>query len=435
MKNLKTLLLGLLLSAAVFAQAPVYQGQGPTRPVDTTTRPIEKQVRKTFSFPSAGVSFSNRFDGARLNDVTQTGPDSFTVTILPENEPINMSPWYAFRVWSKRKKEISVRFSYPESARHRYTPLLSRDGLRWKAAPDTDITEEDKGAADFGPNSRPKSIVLRLKVDPKPLWISAQELNTSKHVYGWMDRLAKRHRLRVETIGKSKEGRPIKMMTVGNRASKNNVLVISRQHPPEVTGYFAMQAFVESLLDRSKLARDFRRDWAVFVVPLVNPDGVDEGHWRHNAGGIDLNRDWTLFNQPEGKVVSDFLNRRRAESGGKFYFGIDFHSTWDDIYYPMDRKFESNMTGLVHQWLDGIKASIPGYNPNIQANARLEPAIVSRNYFLNSHGMEAIVFEIGDNTPREFIKKKGSVGANELMRLLISRKAEQSAAAGAAAGR
>ena len=435
MRNLKTLLLGLLLTAVAFAQAPVYQGQGTTRPVDTTTKPIEKQVRKTFSFPSAGVSFSNQFDGARLNDVEQTGPASFTLKILPENEPINMSPWYAFRVWSRRRKEVSLRFVYPESARHRYTPLMSADGLSWKPVDAANITEEDKGTADFGPNSRPKSIVLKLKVGTRPVWISAQELNTSKHVYGWMNRMAKRYRLRVETIGKSKEGRPIKMMTIGNRASKNNVLVISRQHPPEVTGYFAMQAFVETILERSKLARDFRGDWAIFVVPLMNPDGVDEGHWRHNAGGIDLNRDWTDFNQPEGKVVSDFLKKREAATGGKFYFGIDFHSTWDDIYYPMDKKFESNMTGLVHQWLDSIKAAIPGYSPNIQANERREPAIVSRNYFLNSHGMEAIVFEIGDNTSRDFIKKKGSVGANELMKLLISRRAEQSAAAAAAAGR
>jgi hypothetical protein len=35
--------------------------------------------------------------------------------------------------------------------------------------------------------------------------------------------------------------------------------------------------------------------------------------------------------------------------------------------------------------------------------------------------MEAIVFEIGDNTPRDFIHKKGEVGAIELMKLLTVR--------------
>jgi hypothetical protein len=34
--------------------------------------------------------------------------------------------------------------------------------------------------------------------------------------------------------------------------------------------------------------------------------------------------------------------------------------------------------------------------------------------------MEAIVFEIGDNTPRDFIRRKGEVAAVEMMRLLIA---------------
>jgi len=88
----------------------------------------------------------------------------------------------------------------------------------------------------------------------------------------------------------------------------------------------------------------------------------------------------------------------------------------------MDPKFESNMTGLMAEWLDSLKTGLPGYVPNVRANTRLEPAIVSRNYFLVSHGMEAIVYEIGDNTTRDFIKKKGKVGADEMMRLLIERK-------------
>lgn len=422
MKKLSLLLALLLFPADIFPQQQVFQGQPPVERTDTTTRPIQRQVRMTTSFSGDGISFSNDFDGARMNSVTRTDVNSYTVSIEPENAPINMSPWYAFKVWGSKSAEISVTLVYPEFARHRYSPQVSTNGVKWKPLENNRITDIEPGTGRFGPESRPKSVVLRLRVGRKPLWISAQELNTSKHVFGWMDVRAKKHGIRIEEIGKSAEGRPIKMMAFGNLQSKNNVLIISRQHPPEVTGYFAMQAFVDSMLSSSRIAKEFRRDWAVFVLPLLNPDGVDNGHWRHNAGGIDLNRDWTVFNQPEGKVVSDFINRRKNETGGKFYLGIDFHSTWDDIYYPMDPKFESNMTGLMADWLDSLKAGLPGYTPNIRANARLEPAIVSRNYFLASHGMEAIVYEIGDNTTRDFIKKKSKVGADQMMRLLIGRK-------------
>lgn len=418
----RPLLLFLYLALALFAAPQLQFAQEPAQAVDTTTRPVERQTKQTFSFDADGVSFSNEFDGARLNKVERSGNGQYTVTITPENAPINPSPWYAFKVWSKSKKEISIRLVYPEGSRHRYDPQLSRDGRKWKRLDKAKINEIEKGTGASGPSSLPKSIVMLIDVSRKPLWVSAQELNTSTNVFAWIERTARKKKAAVEDIGRSIEGRPLRMMKFGDLDSKKNILVISRQHPPEVTGYFAMQAFVDELLDGSKLSKQFRREYAIFVIPLMNPDGVDNGHWRHNMGGIDLNRDWTTFNQPEGRQVSEFLKKREAETGGKFYFGIDFHSTWNDIYYPMTPENSGNMPNLVQNWLAAIKKAIPGYEPNIQANNRLRPAIVSRNYFLASHGMEAIVFEIGDNTPRDFIKKKGEVGAKELMKLMIEKE-------------
>lgn len=421
MKKLLSIFLFLALFVSTFAQQTQPVPQPTVQLVDTSSRPIEKQEKRTFSFDADQVYFSNEFDGARLNRIERTAENSYTITISPENAPINMSPWYAFRVWSKKKKEIFVKLIYPEFAKHRYTPQISTDGRKWKPLDAKFITEYEKGTAATGPESRPKSVDLKLKTSKKPLWISAQELQNSSHVFEWMNRLAKKKKFKIEEIGKSTEGRPLRMLKMGNLESKNMILVISRQHPPEVTGYFAMQAFVEKIADKSKISKDFRKDWAVYVVPLMNPDGVDNGHWRHNKGGIDLNRDWHSFNQPETTAVREFLKRRELETGGKFYFGIDFHSTWDDIYYPMTKEFtDTNMPGLMWNWLDAIKKEIPNYEPNIQANNRLEPTQVSRNYFLKAHKMEAIVFEIGDNTPRDFIKKKGEVGAVELMKLMMA---------------
>lgn len=416
-----TLFLVVLAATFGLGQTPRFQGQGPSAQVETVSRQITFQVRRAYEFDEDGVGFSNQFPGARLSRIERTGPLAYTVYIDPENAPINMSPWYAFKIWGKKGKEINVRLTYPDYARHRYDPQISNDGRTWRVLTKDRITEIGRDPADTDPTSRPRSIIMRLRVGKDPIWISAQELQNSWLVNQWIDQIAKKRKLSVSELGKSKEGRAIKLLAIGKRDSQKMILVISRQHPPEVTGYFAMQSFVDTIAGDSQLAKDFRRDWAIYVVPLMNPDGVDQGHWRHNLGGIDLNRDWTLFNQPEGKLVSEFLRQRERETGGKFYFGIDFHSTWDDIYYPMAREMTGNMPGLVFDWLDALKKNIPGYDPNIRPNDRLLPAIVSRNYFLASHGMEAIVFEIGDNTPRDFIRKKGKVGAEQLMRLMMAR--------------
>ena len=72
-------------------------------------------------------------------------------------------------------------------------------------------------------------------------------------------------------------------------------------------------------------------------------------------------------------------------------------------------------------WLEAVKTALPGYEPNIKPNDQLLPTAVSRNYFFIEHGAEALVFEIGDNTPRDFLSKKGSTSANKLMELMLER--------------
>ncbi len=136
------LFLSLLFSGFAQTPKPVFQGQPPVQVVDTSTRPIEKQEKRQFSFDADEVYFSNKFDGARLNKIERIGENSYKITISPENSPINPSPWYAFQVWSKKKKEISVTLAYPEGTRHRYNPQISTDGRKWKTIETASIEEQ-----------------------------------------------------------------------------------------------------------------------------------------------------------------------------------------------------------------------------------------------------------------------------------------------------
>jgi len=404
------------------AQQPRYQGQAPiSTTVSTKAKPIQKQWKGNFEYPTDKVFFSNNFKGGRLNGLLRSSEGDYTALITSENTPINPSPWYAFKVWSPESKNISVTLTYQDSVKHRYYPKLSRDGVSWSNLDTLQYTEYDKGDADFGVGSLPIKVKLQLEVGPDTLWVAGQELETSKEVFQWVDKLSEKKFVAQKTIGKSSEGRDLKALRIGKEQGKNMLMIISRQHPPEVTGYLAMKSFVEALASDSKLAKRFRKKFTAYVVPLMNPDGVDNGHWRHNAGGVDLNRDWAHFNQPETAAVKRFMADRVTTTGGKFYFGIDFHSTWDDIYYTLDASFEGNMPGLVPEWLAQLQEALPGYAPNIRPSDRVEPTTVSRNHFFVAHGAEALVFEIGDNTPRPFIKEKGEAGANILMQLLLER--------------
>lgn len=375
------------------------------KPVDTSNRPIQVQEKKVYQI--GGVYADNQFDGARLNNFIAINDSTFQATIRPENTPINPSAWYAFRLWSDSPRRISLVLNY-EDGWHRYSPKISRDGETWELL-DSTLVEVDTVNA-----------TLSLSLDKNKLWLAGQELENSSHVKKWCENLATHADVDFETIGKSVQDRPLYCLHIGSGASseKPSIVVLSRQHPPEVSGYLAMKAFVEALIEDNPLANDFRKKYNVLVFPLMNPDGVDMGHWRHNAGGIDLNRDWAYYRQAETRQIADFIVATAKQNKSEVILGLDFHSTYKDVYYT--NKMTSSLSPFKDYWLMGIDEAIDDYDINEKPSNVGRP--VSKAWFFEQFNAEGITYEIGDNTPRPFIKKKGRISAIEMMQLLVYRK-------------
>ena len=380
------------------------------RSVDTRSRPIEQQDKRIFSIASAGIFADNRFDGARLNGFVKNGFETYQAIIDPENTPINPSPWYAFRLWADSRHNITLELKYTHS-KHRYSPKISRDGRSW--------TSLNENLVRLNTDSTMASILL--EIGPDTLWVAAQELHSSGRVKKWCIDQALNPGAEYLTLGKSRLNRDLIGLDIGigDKNKKDIIAVLSRQHPPEVTGYLAMQAFVETILEDNPLSNDFRRKYRVLVFPLMNPDGVDLGHWRHNAGGIDLNRDWAYYRQPEVKQVANHLVKECIRNKSELVLGLDFHSTYNDVYYTPDHTIRSTLEGFKDYWLMGIENALPDYEAHDSPGPATSPT--SKNWFYRQFEAEGITFEIGDNTPREFIQAKGRAAAIEMMELLIFR--------------
>lgn len=416
MKNLGFVILIFTTTFLWFCKTDTkWKGQEPIKKVSTKTVPVQYQLKKTYSLGN-GIYCSNNFEGARLNGIVLTQDSLVTALITAENTPINESPWYAFKMWADSTKKIQLKITYSEGVAHRYFPKVSRDGINWKSI-DSAFYVVDSVSVSKGES--PKYCLTNLTLSADTLWIAGQEIITSEYIDNWSAGLAEKTFVSEQEIGKSFEGRPIHILQIGNPESKKMIMVLSRQHPPEVTGWLAMKWFVETLCQENETAEKFRDEYRIFVAPLVNPDGVDNGHWRHNAGGIDLNRDWEDFNQPETQAIKKFAEEQVAD-GGKFYFAVDFHSTQQDIYYTINPEKKGNIPGLVPKLITAVGAEIPGYEPNIRPNSDDEPKISSTSFFFYNFGAEAVTFEIGDETPREFIRQKGELTAMKLMELIPS---------------
>ncbi|MCF8378051.1 MAG: hypothetical protein K9H49_00655 [Bacteroidales bacterium] len=415
-KNKSGLLILLLIIPFVWTckQDTQWKGQGPIKKVSTETVPIQLQYKGVFDLGD-GVFISNDYDGARLNGVARINDTLISVLITPENSPINMSPWYGFKIWSELEKNIAVKLTYAENAYNRYYPKISKDGSNWEAIDSSkyQVVMENRDG-----DAVPANLTMQISVSTDTTWISAQELITVSEVNGWMDELLSNSFVSKSIIGRSRDGRPINLLKIGESDDQKMIIVLSRQHPPEVTGFLAMESFIETICTDIEIAKKFRAEYNVYVVPMINPDGVSKGHWRHNSGGVDLNRDWESFNQPETSAIRDFMKQKVTQTGGVFYFGIDFHSTSEDIFYTNSSEQNVNMPGLVIKLIDAVGNEFPNYTPNVRPSTETGTMITSTSFIFYEYGAEALTYEVGDNTPREFVNKKGEVTALKLMELM-----------------
>jgi len=387
------------------APAPGDAPEAPERGI-SETRPIQDQHLRTIGFLEDGVWISNELPGGRVNDVWKEGDGRYGVQIRPENAPVNNSAWYAFKVWSREAQTIQVRLTYRDGT-HRYWPELRRAGEAW--------TSMDSAAVQMDTVAR--EATLRLEVGPDTLWVAGQEMMTSRDFDVWTEGLALDPHVTRRTIGESGRGRPIRMVEFGADEAALHVMIIGRQHPPEATGTMALMPFVEELAGDSPLAREFREHFRVHVVPLVNPDGVDLGHWRHNTGGVDLNRDWRAFNQPETRVVRDAFSEILQEPGHELWFAVDFHSTRYDVFYTLDRELETHPPGITDRWLTYISDNMLDYEVNDSPSGLQTP--MSRNWFYEAFGAPTLIYEVGDRQDRELIREVAVTAARGTMEILL----------------
>lgn len=399
----------LLLSLAAGTVPSIAPAPATTQPSGIAAIKVALQERKTWTFadPAPVVTFDNKFSGARVNDCTQVGPHEFKILVTPENEPINPSPWYAFRVKASAPVEITVRLAIA-TAKSRPRARISEDGIQWKRVDD----------ADWRGESGAPECVLKLKVGPKPVWVASNHMVSVDQLWAWTDALARKPGAAMRTIGQSIAGRPIKLVEVDQGAPANYVIVIGRQHPPEVTGSIGLMAFMDRVMDDSETSSAFRKKFRVVTVPLVNPDGVHEGQWRSTLGAVDSNRDWHDFSQPETAAVRDAILQIQKRPDARLFLLLDFHTTSKDIFYLPPDSAKTFPPSFSRRWVDAIQARFPDYEVESTGSHNVDQWTFKRWAF-ETTGAPGITYELGSGTSPAKIERIVQGAADEAIRLLM----------------
>jgi len=361
-------------------------------------------TNKECSTDTVKIDFSFSGSGNLSCEVIKS--DYIKIFINPElDDSINPSPWFAFRK-SEHSKSIKLALDY-KNYHHRYHPKISIDKKSWNKIDEANILKKENG----------KIVVIDFLPSSQKNYVASQELITNFWYNKWYNELENSGRVRREVIGFSVLKNPIPMFFVEKNINNPYILILGRQHPPEVTGAFAMRGFINQLLNKNSLSDSFLKNYNILFVPLMNPDGVMNGYWRYNENKKDLNRDWGIFIQPE----TDAVNKKLTElKNKKLALFIDFHSTFKNLFYISDIAEESPMKNFLEDWLLGSRKSLSEANYKYEIiNSLNKDNGVSKNYIYNKYKIPSVTYEVSDNEDRDVIQQSSSILAINLMELLL----------------
>ncbi|XP_063626081.1 carboxypeptidase B-like [Cydia splendana] len=215
-----------------------------------------------------------------------------------------------------------------------------------------------------------KQLTPRPKVKRKKVkYMDWKRYHKLSVIYAFIDDLEREYPAicTVYVIGKSTEGRDIKMLKISNSDANNSAVWLDGSiHPREwitaAVATFMAEHIVKSFYDLSTSLTN--KDW--HIVPVLNPDGYEYSHtkdrmWRKNRAcydgncvGVDLNRNFSYgwghngeegssespesvfyrgpepFSEPETAAVRDYI----LGSPNQFKVFLSFHSYFEMIIFP-----------------------------------------------------------------------------------------------------
>ncbi|XP_055624827.1 carboxypeptidase B-like [Toxorhynchites rutilus septentrionalis] len=180
----------------------------------------------------------------------------------------------------------------------------------------------------------------------------------------YLEDLARKHpsQIRVDEVGKSYEGRPIKTITINDKPNNTVIFLDAGIHAREWIAPATALYAINQLAEHSDEHQNILENVTWVILPVVNPDGYEFSHqtdrlWRKTrkpAGhyiGTDGNRNFDFhwgevgassspaseiyrgdgpFSEPETQTVRNVL--QRLQGSCKFY--LTLHSYGNYLLYP-----------------------------------------------------------------------------------------------------
>ncbi len=124
-------------------------------------------------------------------------------------------------------------------------------------------------------------------------------------------------------FAETRKGRELEIIRVMEGKPKYTILLTARHHAQESMANYAQEGFIRAVLADTPFGRMFRKNYALFVIPFVDKDGVEDGDQGKGRIPRDHARDYEGENTyPEIADIKELVQDIDP------FFVLDMHCPW-----------------------------------------------------------------------------------------------------------
>lgn len=269
---------------------------------------------------AGGVQFTADFANGTIGATKRVGPEAFYIKAHAADRPAPPFLWFHFQAKGVAGREVTFHVNPAPFGRDTTggngtrSPVASYDGETWFAI--TDKSWNEDGTV----------LTFRHRFERDEVYLASFYPFAPQHIERFVAAQRGNRCFSAKVLAKTPGGRDQWLYTITDpdtpAAGKRAMLFTTLQHDLETTGAWALEGMCRYLLSDSPGAALLRRQFVVYVVPQMDPDGVANGNRYHPAGN--LNRQWGLGTAPETQAVERFA-KGLAASGQRIELVMDFH--------------------------------------------------------------------------------------------------------------
>lgn len=336
--------------------------------------------------PPRPVLFGTAFECGSLGRIEKLSETEFRLHIKGQQDARGrnrQATWFYFRMDDVAGRELTLHLtSFKGEYNDRpanspagawFRPVVSDDNVTWRHLPDAqwDLAKDE--------------LTVRVAPTGNTLWVAHIPPYPHSRLVALLAELDRSPHVRIETIGKTVQGRDLALVTVTDHArpdaGKKVIWMQARQHAWEAGTSFLLEGALRFIASDDPAAQRLRAEAIFKFVPMINVDSVVSGEVRFNANGFDPNRQWDevdlrdkqwLRRNPEIWYVKKALLAQHAQQ--PIAIALNLHNTETNEY--LDTMVDAEpQQAMLHRFFERAVAttSFDPSRPKLTLSANAAP--------------------------------------------------------------